>query len=230
VEYTLERPSVGKPLLYNLCGSVEDPKSLILDYDDLFKLFKTMLADVNIPENQVRRPLYDATTFIFLGFHFERWYTQLFLRYLNQHEDQFQKNSSNYALNTTFADAAMQQFFVQQFNVKFIGADWSFFEELHQRFKEKCPHKMRKLVEELSPKATTVVQLIEKADFDTALQMLKLFGMQLDDDDKTLLTMTESNYNDYLNSKKEGTVSQENLSIQLAQVRRNLILLAKKLN
>ncbi len=229
MEYTVERPSVDKPLLYNLCGSVEDQESLILDYDDLFKLFKTLLADLKIPEYPVRIPLKKATTFIFLGFHFERWYTQLFLRYLNQHDDQFQIKSSNYALHTTFTDEAMEQFFVQQFNVKYVGADWSFFEELHRRFSEKYPQKMRKLVEELSPTATTVVQLVEKADFAAAFQMMKIFAAQLEKDDTVLLSMTESNYNQYLNNKQEGTVSQENLNIQLAQVRKNLIHLAKKL-
>ena len=71
VEYAVERPSVEKPLLYNLCGSIEDQESLILDYDDLFKLFKTLLADLKIPEYQVRIPLKKATTFIFLSEKFE---------------------------------------------------------------------------------------------------------------------------------------------------------------
>ena len=230
VDYAVERPAADKPLLYNLCGSIEDQESLILDYDDLFKLFKTLLADLKIPEYQVRIPLKKATTFIFLGFHFEQWYTQLFLRYLNQHDDQFQKNSSNYALSTTFRDDAMQQFFVQQFNVKYIGADWSFFEELHRRFSEKYPHKMRKLVEELSATATTVVQLIEKADYAAAFQMMRIFGAQLGEDDRNLLTMTEANHADYLKNKADGTVSQENLGIEVARVRKNLIQLAKKLN
>ena len=158
------------------------------------------------------------------------WYTQLFLRYLNQHDDQFQKNSSNYALSTTFRDDAMQQFFVQQFNVKYIGADWSFFEELHRRFSEKYPHKMRKLVEELSATATTVVQLIEKADYAAAFQMMRIFGAQLGEDDRNLLTMTEANHADYLKNKADGTVSQENLGVEVARVRKNLIQLAKKLN
>ena len=227
--YNLERPASDKPVLYNLCGSVEDQESLILDYDDLFKMFKKLLPDHIIPNSEVRMPLARATTFIFVGFHFERWYTQLFLRYLNQHDDQFRSNSRNYVLKTTFSDADFQKFFMEQFNVKFIGADWAFFEELHTRFKEKYPNKMRQLVETLSPKATTIVQLIEKHDLNNAFTMLKMFATDLDADDQNLLTMTEGVFNQYLKDKAEGIVLTEHLHSQMARVRKNILELAKKI-
>ena len=229
VAYNLERPSHDKPLLYNLCGSVEDQESFVLDYEDLFNVFKKLLGDQIIPDTEVRMPLKRATTFIFIGFHFERWYTQLFLRYLNQHEDQFKSNSRNYVLKTTFNDADMQSFFIQQFNVKFIGADSAFFEELHARFKQKYPNKMRKIVETLSPTATTIVQLIEKNDLDKAFKMLKMFATDFDDDDQTALTMTEGAYNQYRKDKDEGIVLTEHLTSQINRVRKNIIELAKKI-
>ncbi len=227
--YPLERPTYDKPLLYNLCGSVEDQESFVLDYDDLFKLFKKLLGDQIIPDNEVRMPLKRATTFIFIGFHFERWYTQLFLRYLNQHEDQFKSNSRNYVLKTTFGDSDMQTFFMQQFNVKFIGADSAFFEELHARFIQKYPNKIRKIVETLSPTATTIVQLIEKNDIDKAFKMLKMFATDFDDADQTVLTMAEGSYNQYLEDKKGGIVLTEHLTSQINRVRKNIIELAKKI-
>jgi Effector-associated domain 11/SIR2-like domain len=227
--YNLERPAADKPLLYNLCGSIEDQESLVLDYDDLFKMFKKLLGDHIIPNSEVRMPLARATTFIFVGFHFERWYTQLFLRYLNQHEDQFKSNSRNYVLKTTFSDADFQKFFMEQFNVKFIGADWAFFEELHTRFKQKYPNKMRSLIETLSPTATTIVQLIEKHDLDKAFKMLKMFSTDFDSDDQNLLINTEGGYNQYLKDKAEGIVLTEHLNSQIARVRKNILELAKKI-
>jgi Effector-associated domain 11/SIR2-like domain len=227
--YPIERPSQDKPLLYNLCGSIEDQESLILDYDDLFKMFKKILGDQVIPDNEVRAPLKRATTFIFVGFHFERWYTQLFLRYLNQHEDQFKSNSRNYILKTTFSDTDFQTFFMQQFNVKFIGADGAFFEELHTRFKEKYPQKMRQVVDTLSPTAASIIQLVEKNDLDKAFKMLKMFAADLDNDDQNLVTHTEGAYAQYLQDKSEGIVLTEHLQSHIARVRKNIIELAKKI-
>jgi len=228
-EAALARPKLDNPLLFNLCGSYEDRKSLILDYDDLFNLLKNLLADLQVPLSEVRRPLHDASTFIFVGFHFERWYTQLFLRYLNQNDHQFSNNSRNYALKTSFADPETQQFFLQQFNVKYIGADLTFFEELHRRFSERNPGQLRKVVETLSPTATTVVQLVERADFAAAIATLKIFNAQFDEPDQTLLTITEGRYNHYLKDKSDGTVRQEDLDIALNKVRLILLELAKKL-
>lgn len=227
-DYPLERPTIEKPLLYNLCGSFEDHESLLLDYDDLFSLFATLLPDNKIPDYAVRLPLKKATTYIFIGFQFERWYTQLLLRYLNMN-DRFNNNSSNYALQTSFADTEIQQFFLKQFNVKYIGTDLSFFEELHQRFSKKYPEKLRKLVDELSPSGTTVIQLLEKSEFESAFTMLKIFGTQFNDEEKETLTLTESNYSEFLKEKLEPTTSQENLTILLNKIRINLRELAKKL-
>ena len=228
-EYKIERPTDEKPLLYNLCGSIEDQESLVLDYDDLFKMLKTLLADLKIP-NEIRLPLMKTTTYIFIGFHFEWWYTQLFLRYLNMNESQFINNSRNYILKTTFQETDMQQFFMQQFNVKFIGADWSFFEEMHERFAKKYPNKLRKVVEQLSPTATTISQLVAKSEYASAFSMFKIFVTQLDSDDIETLTMTESAYNQYLKDKSEGIVLTEHLNSALARVRKNILDLAKKLS
>ncbi|MBL7817563.1 MAG: SIR2 family protein [Saprospiraceae bacterium] len=228
-EYKIERPSGENPLLYNLCGSVEDQESLILDYDDLFKMLKTLLADLKVP-NEIRLPLMKTTTYIFVGFHFERWYTQLFLRYLNMNDNQFSNNSRNYVLKTTFKDTDMQQFFMEQFNVKFIGADWLFFEQMHKRFAKKYPNKLRKVVEQLSPTATTISQLVAKSEYASAFSMLKIFASQFDKDDLDMLTMAESAFSQYLKDKAEGIVLTEHLNSALARVRKNILDLAKKLS
>lgn len=227
-EYTVTRPSDDNPLLYNLCGSVEDQESLVLDYDDLFKMLKTLLSDLKIP-NEIRLPLLKTTTYVFVGFHFERWYTQLFLRYLNMNDNQFSNNSRNYVLQTTFRDEEMQRFFLRQFNVKFIGADMAFFEELHRRFREKYPDKIRKIIETLSPTATAIVQLVEKDDLNAAIAMLKIFAAQLAADEQEILTLTEANWNEYRANKEDGTVSQENLQLQKSKIRKNILELTKKL-
>lgn len=227
-EYTVERPNRDKPLLYNLCGSHEDKESLLLDYDDLFQMLKVLLSDLTIP-NEVRMPLLKTTTYIFVGFHFERWYTQLFLRYLNMNDNRFSNNSRNYALKTTFSDPSSQEFFLRQFNVKYIGAGYDLFDELHKRFSTKYPQSLRQLVDTLSPTATTVIQLVARDDLPAAFQMMKIFTPQLDPEDHNLLTMTESDYARYLKLKAAGATDQRDLNLMIARVKNNLINLAKKL-
>lgn len=228
-ETELKRPTPELPLIYNLCGRHDDRKSLVLDYDDLFNLLKNLLADNNVPVSEVRRPLKNATTFIFLGFHFERWYTQLFLRYLNQNDHQFSNPAQNYALKTSFVDADMQQFFMKQFKVKYIGSDIALFEELHRRFADKYPHRMRQLLNELSPTATTIIQLITKNDIAAAISMIKIFQSQFDASEMELFFQTESMYHQYLNEAEEPTTSKENLDNLLNRIRKNLRYLAQKL-
>ncbi len=227
-EYAIERSRRDKPLLYNLCGSYEDRESLLLDYDDLFQMLKVLLADLNIP-NELRLPLLKTTTYIFVGFHFERWYTQLFLRYLNMNANRFSNNSRNYALKTRFSDPDSQAFFLQQFNVKYIGAGLEFLDELYERFAARYPSSLRQVVDALSPTATAIVQLVERADFPAAFQMLKIFAAQLDNEDRDLLTLTESEYHQHERLQTDGTSTQEHLGIMLARVRRNVVELAKKL-
>jgi hypothetical protein len=228
-EPQLSRPTADKPLIYNLCGSVDDRKSLILDYDDLFKLLANLLANTNVPVSEVRRPLKDATTFIFFGFHLERWYTQLFLRYLNQNEHHYSNNTRNYALRTQLADDDTRRFVMRQFNVRHIGADSSFLNELYQRFAETHPERLRRLTEVQSQTGATVIQLIEKNDLAAAIAMIRIFEAQLGADDRELFSMTQASHSQYLEQQKEPTTTQENLNILLNRVRKNLRDLAQKL-
>ena len=227
-DVSVARPTVENPLLYNLCGSCEDQESLVLDYDDLFGMLKQLLPDLGIPDN-MRGTLKKADTYIFVGFHFERWYTQLFLRYLNMNESRFDNSKSNYVLKTVFQHDEAQRFFLEQFNVKFIGADLHFLEELHRRFEEKFPNGMRKIVDELSPAATAVHQLVASGDVARALAMMNIYSTQLEEADRQVLTMTEAAHSQYLSDKASGQVLTENLNTSLAKVRNNLLDLAAKI-
>ena len=48
-KYKIQKPDAYNPLLYNLCGSVEDEESLILDYDDLFLQIQALLTGNTMP-------------------------------------------------------------------------------------------------------------------------------------------------------------------------------------
>jgi hypothetical protein len=63
-------PSKERPLIYNISGCLAEEESLVLDYEDLFKLLKAVLPD-GLP-NKVRIHLRRSESFLFLGFDFEK--------------------------------------------------------------------------------------------------------------------------------------------------------------
>jgi Effector-associated domain 11 len=118
---------------------------------------------------------------------------------------------------------------MRQFNVRHIGADSSFLNELYQRFAEAYPERLRRLTEVQSQTGTTVIQLIERNDLAAAIAMIRIFEAQLGADDRDLFSLTQATYSQYLEQQKEPTATQENLNILLNRVRKNLRDLAQKL-
>lgn len=78
----LPKPEKSRPLIYNLLGFIGDDESLVLDYEDVFNLMKDCLT-TGLPPKLGER-LVRASTFIFIGFDFEKWHTQMLLRFLSQ--------------------------------------------------------------------------------------------------------------------------------------------------
>lgn len=74
-------PTREEPLIYNLTGSVLEDESLILDYEDLFSLIGSSLGAAGLPAG-LRSAMEKIRTYIFMGFNFEKWHTQLMLRIL----------------------------------------------------------------------------------------------------------------------------------------------------
>jgi len=75
------------PLLYNLCGHVGYEESLILTYSDLFDFLFNVFGRNNLPFS-LRNILEiqdngGEKDYLFLGFRFDKWYLQIFLRLLN---------------------------------------------------------------------------------------------------------------------------------------------------
>jgi hypothetical protein len=74
-------PSREAPLIYNIAGSVLEDESLVLDYEDLFSLIGSSLSPSGLPDG-LRTALEKIRTFVFIGFNFEKWHTQVMLRIL----------------------------------------------------------------------------------------------------------------------------------------------------
>lgn len=236
VEEEIEKEvSIDHPLIYNLFGSAEDPESLILDYDDLFNMLKSLLSGLGVSDTFQHQLNKNTTTYVFIGFHFERWYTQLLLRYLNMNKSRFENKNINYVLKTTFSNEDAQNFFLQQFNVKLIGADWSFFDELHQRFSEKYPEELRTINTESSPvdpklKVKAQVKLaIERAMHEEAFQIIDENISLFELEDQQEITILKMNFRNYLRDKSRGVKREDELEIKLNVITDNMLNLIERL-
>lgn len=167
------------PLIYNLCGSFLEEVSMVLDYNDLFNLLKSVMG-AGLHKN-IRLTLDDARSFLFIGFDFDKWYTQLLLRLLCG-----DNTPKHIALNTQFGDKDNHTFLLKQFNIKFIGEDEDFLDELCRRWQAQSGEAGAPG----APGKAAVLSLIEKNKLPDALAMLELLVTSADD--RALLTMARN--------------------------------------
>lgn len=123
----VETPSIDMPLYYNIFGSLEKDESLVLEYDDLFKLLTALLGTPGLPPN-LALSLQQAKHFLFVGFDFEKWYSQLLLRLLSG-----EKAIRKFAIDHSKKNESTTIFLVKQFGIEFIDDEKLFWAELIRR-------------------------------------------------------------------------------------------------
>lgn len=222
----ISKPTATSPLIYNLCGSIEDYQSLVLDFDDMFDLLKNLLGDFGIPKT-VNDALVNATTYIFIGFRFDKWYTQLLLRYLNKNRDRFSNANKNYATKTVISDENTEIFFQQQFNLTIYGADWQFLHHLHTEYA--AVKKIRSLLDPISDRAALVRRLVQFNNIEEALERLEEYAAFMSADDRDEVTMYKSSYYAWLTENRNRTSTQENLDVKIARLQKGILDLAQKM-
>ncbi len=222
----ITKPNTASPLIFNLCGSIEDYQSLVLDFDDMFDLLKNLLGDFGVPK-AVNDHLVNATTYIFIGFQFDKWYTQLLLRYVNKNRDRFSNAKKNYASKTVISDEDTKVFFQQQFNLTIYGGDWQFLHELHTEYG--AAKKLRPLLNPISDQAAIVRRLIQFNNIEEALEQLEEFTAGMPATDRDEVTMFKANYHAWLAEYRDRTTTQENLDVKIARIRKGLLDITQKL-
>jgi Effector-associated domain 11/SIR2-like domain len=126
----IEKPTMSLPLIYNLFGSKDQDDSLVLDYDDVYKMLHSAFGTSSLP-NKFLRSFREARTYIFLGFHFDKWYSQLLLKFLSEDG----RREKLISIQHPLIEKDTYQFMVRQFQVKFIGSQQDFFTQLHEHCK-----------------------------------------------------------------------------------------------
>ncbi len=216
-EDVLDKWERDKPLIYNLCGSVHEDVSLVLDYDDLYRLLQTAMGTPGLPK-KVRRTLGEARSFFFIGFDFDKWYTQLLLRLLREDNSPMQV-----ALSTQLGNKDNHTFLLKQFNIKFIGEGDAFLDELCRRWQEQ----QNEGGAAEKPDKHLVLKLLKEAKTARALEvLLKLITAP---EDKDMAMMVSNWYHKWENDTKAGTEDSRNLDTLYNRVVKNIHDLASNL-
>ncbi|MFN0199915.1 MAG: SIR2 family protein [Bacteroidia bacterium] len=162
----IDKPSIKMPLIYNIFGSKDQDDSLILDYDDMYKMLESALGSSSLPPKFLRS-FRNARTYIFLGFRFDVWYSQFLLKYLsgNAAKDQM------IAVKSDLNNVDTQGFIVQQFKVEFMGKDDDFWGELFRQCDDR--DMLRKIVEETTPEAVKIHKRVANGELHEALEILQ---------------------------------------------------------
>ena len=169
-EREIAEPDKFFPLIFNLFGSVDSLDSLVLDFEDIFDHLTASLNNRNISE-VIRSILRETDSFIFVGFHYEKWDTQLLFRYLNSKKHSFDDSKKNYTTRSLNIDLDSESFFRQQFNLKYYGAPVDFINTLHKKYFELSASEDREQIQGLSPQ-NVIEHFIGNDDTEKALNYL----------------------------------------------------------
>ncbi|MEY4926769.1 MAG: hypothetical protein RI894_1205 [Bacteroidota bacterium] len=217
----VEQPLKETPLFYNLCGSIAKDASLILDYDDLFRLMKAAFASPSLPL-KLAIALNEAKTFICIGFDFEKWYTQLLLQLLSGNKG---KRIKKYAIDTSIANEHTQTFLFDQFGIKFLGEEAAFFEHLYQEIK--AEGLLRSLPTLASSKQVPLQQLIAANKVAEALDYLHV--NLTDEDDLHAVILLKSRQSNKEAVKHKGTIDIRDYNIEHNRIIDAILALSKAL-
>lgn len=205
----VEEPQKNLPLFYNLCGTVNDDESIILDYEDLFKLISSSVSAPGLPP-KLQTFLSKVRIFFFIGFQFEKWHTQLLLRLLCGQEE-----SEKYAANRQIVEEHVCDFLLYQFQIDFIYPDQDFLDVLY----EQCARRnlLRPLADQISADEIRIIRLIQTSkDLYAPLEELR---RQTESGAATLeSTLLIARYNNLMEEKKKGTLDSRDFFVEYNRI------------
>jgi hypothetical protein len=165
VEEVAEKPTKAEPLFYNLCGSLQQDSSLVLDYDDLFRLLSSLLGSPGLPP-KLAWELRQAKHFLFVGFDFDKWYSQLLLRLLSG-----EKAIRKFAIDASVKTENTTTFLVKQFNIEFVENEQAFLDSFFRR--AEAAGLMRDIPQQHGSEALRIAQLLRSGNVLSALEHLR---------------------------------------------------------
>jgi Effector-associated domain 11/SIR2-like domain len=222
-----KKPTPETPLIYNLFGSFEEHESMILDYTDLNKFLKSMmsLSESGLP-NVVSDLLLDAKAFIFCGFEFNKWYSQLLLRLLTKGAQK------KFVIKESDIESSSKIFLEKGFSVNFLDVeDGDVLDMLVAQFAEKGSLRHQKAP--LSKEQRDLEQIhdfIEEDNLDGALQFMeKLAEAKNDTEFVNNLVIQKGRIAEATRDKDLGSMTTDDFKSEKNKIRIALLNLAQEL-
>jgi hypothetical protein len=176
-----------------------------------------MLGSPGLPL-KLKTALQTAKHFLFIGFDFDKWYSQLLLRLLSG-----EKAIRKFAIDPTPKEDNTNVFLVKQFGIEFIDDEKSFLEELFRQCKEQGL--WRDIVESQTPNATRIIKHIQNGEVLKALNFAK--DQVKSEDLKDGITVLLAQFNNLETQKKNGTIDSRDYSVQWNKIIDGLMNLIK---
>lgn len=213
----LAEPRKAHPLIYNLCGCLSEDESLVLDYEDLFQLLQAVLGPNGLP-NKIKTTLRKARSFLFLGFDFEKWYSQLLLQLLTGERPGRRK----LAINTQVGNNEARDFLLHQFKLEFLDKKQTFFKLFYEECKKQGITRALKKPGDLpAHNKKELKQLISKNEIKESIKQLKsaTIGTSLSDQ----IILIEGRHHNWQTKYHGGTLYPRESEVILNQIREDLI-------
>jgi hypothetical protein len=221
-------PTREEPLIYNIAGSVLEDESLILDFDDLFSLISSSMGAAGLPGG-LQSALDKIRTYIFIGFPFEKWYTQVILRILCG-KTAYRKYAGPHKINQDTFTFLTNQFKIDFWNTA-DGDFWTALMKAGADYKDPDPQKanqpfLRELLKNpLAPEETSIIRDLQNGQFQKAITSLLAFAK-----DTTFLdsaTMLSAQYQTV--AKNQASMDSRDVLPTLNKISDTIIQLARQI-
>lgn len=214
----VEIPNQDNPLIYNIFGSKQDDESLILDYEDVFNLISTATNPDGLPE-KLRVALQKVRLFIFVGFSFNKWYTQLLLRLLCGSNE-----TAKYAANRQrLEDSDIKNFLVHQFNISFLTNSFNFLDELYDNCKNSGL--LRSLSSPFNSTESAIARHVQNGEVNQAID--KLSTIEGDVGFRNECLTLHARYSHWRDQKEKGILDTRDALVEYNRIVDNIIHLVR---
>lgn len=207
------------PMYYNLYGCVERPSTLVLDYDDLFRMLEGMLSAPKLPLSLLAR-LKETPSYLFLGFQFDHWHTQLLLKLLDV------KNAARrFSFRSPLPKKDTKAFLHSQYRIDFFGDDVDLINQLYETFEKEG---LLRPVNSLdTPVGQEITAFLQKGNLEKAIACLidGTKGNSLSDQ----AILISARYQLWKEQKSKGTSTMHDLNVTFNQVCDSVLQIAKQL-
>ncbi len=222
-----KKPTPETPLIYNLFGSFEEHESMILDYTDLNKFLKSMmsLSESGLP-NVVSDLLLDAKAFVFCGFEFNKWYSQLLLRLLTKGAQK------KFVIRELAIEPTAKVFLEKGFAVNFLDAeDADVVDMLVQQFTDKGALRQQKAP--LSKEQTDLERIhdfIQEDNLEGAMDYMEILAKTLKNTESIdNLVIQRSRITEANKEKDLGKLTLEDFKAEKIKIKLAILNLAQEL-